>query len=170
MFEAHKVVVPDEEAAPIEFTDANRKHHESQRNATSRLKAVDAEERKTAERLALIAAAEERHRVTEAERYRLLQEDLLAAQEQEVSIARSQLASKRMAEDVVLELQSKCLENLAANAEDCCICMSEPREFATIPCGHCYFCATCINTHVEKNGYSCPVCRTAVSQVCKIHF
>ncbi|MFA6159050.1 MAG: RING-HC finger protein [Candidatus Paceibacterota bacterium] len=170
MFEAHKAVVPYEDVAPIEFTDANRKHIEADRNATSRMKAVEAEKRRDAERRALLAAAEDNHRATEAERYRLLQEDLLAAQEQEISIARSQLESKRMGEEAVLELQSRCIQNLMANAEDCCICMSEPREFATIPCGHCYFCAACINSHVETNGYSCPICRATVSQICKIHF
>ena len=58
--------------------------------------------------------------------------------------------------------------------ELCCICIEAIRDTAVIPCGHKFFCYSCINNyyetkvkyHLEKG---CPICDGEILLICKIY-
>lgn len=44
-------------------------------------------------------------------------------------------------------------------AEECCVCMSEPCDVVLAPCGHFVLCASCSAKIIER----CPICRSAIT-------
>lgn len=56
-----------------------------------------------------------------------------------------------------------CIDKIGSAADsndtsDCSICLSEPREFACLPCRHLSMCSTCVKD-LAANHYKCPICR-----------
>jgi hypothetical protein len=69
-----------------------------------------------------------------------------------------------------VEFEEKCQKNLMEKEEFCCICMVEPRNTATFPCGHKYFCYSCIHDYVRNYpDRGCPSCRGLVLEIKKVY-
>ena len=53
----------------------------------------------------------------------------------------------------------------------CSICLDNPSTYAMVPCGHLCMCLECCNKlrSIPRGANHCPICRTASTQVLKIH-
>ena len=58
-------------------------------------------------------------------------------------------------------VQTDNIETIDTNA--CCICLTQPREFALIPCFH-----LCVCVHCAPRLDTCPLCREEIYTYCKI--
>jgi hypothetical protein len=53
---------------------------------------------------------------------------------------------------------------------DCVICLTEPPNYAIIPCGHVCFCDNCIEIKAhEKLQNKCPICRIEITSILKLY-
>jgi serine/threonine protein kinase len=55
----------------------------------------------------------------------------------------------------------------AASETLCCVCMEEERTHAMVPCGHRCACASCAAVLVDVG--ECPLCRSSIQAVMKVH-
>lgn len=110
-------------------------------------------------------AAAKAHRVAEAERYRAIEEQKLMIQEEKNKADQAAIE----AEKIAAAFQIQCVQNAKESTDSCCICMSKPRDTAVVPCGHRYFCNSCIEEHLAHSPHKqCPCCRAEVLFTCKI--
>ncbi|KAG8384312.1 hypothetical protein BUALT_Bualt04G0105200 [Buddleja alternifolia] len=51
----------------------------------------------------------------------------------------------------------------------CVICYDDQRNCFFIPCGHCVTCYTCAKRIISEEMKTCPICRTPINKVRKLH-
>eukprot|EP00435_Cladocopium_sp_Y103_P044053 s2087_g12.t1 len=56
---------------------------------------------------------------------------------------------------------------LARGQDMCCVCASERKDAALVPCGHKAMCYRC-SCQVQSRGLACPLCRTPISRVLRV--
>lgn len=56
---------------------------------------------------------------------------------------------------------------LARGQDMCCVCVSERKDAALVPCGHKAMCYRC-SCQVQSRGLACPVCRTPITRVLRV--
>eukprot|EP00636_Phaeomonas_parva_P015633 CAMPEP_0118888366 /NCGR_PEP_ID=MMETSP1163-20130328/25679_1 /TAXON_ID=124430 /ORGANISM="Phaeomonas parva, Strain CCMP2877" /LENGTH=361 /DNA_ID=CAMNT_0006826929 /DNA_START=514 /DNA_END=1599 /DNA_ORIENTATION=- len=54
-----------------------------------------------------------------------------------------------------------------ADADECVICMTDPKEFAVLPCGHFCLCSSCHASLLQPRS-KCPICRNPVAAFLKL--
>ncbi|KAL3833286.1 hypothetical protein ACJIZ3_008022 [Penstemon smallii] len=52
----------------------------------------------------------------------------------------------------------------------CAICYDGQRSCVFVPCGHCVTCYTCAYRIINDEIRTCPICRTIIQRVRKLHF
>lgn len=58
----------------------------------------------------------------------------------------------------------------------CVICWEEKKSVACLPCGHVMYCSSCSASpdddekEVPASLTTCPICRAAVTSLCKLYF
>ncbi|XP_051141117.1 E3 ubiquitin-protein ligase APD2-like [Andrographis paniculata] len=55
------------------------------------------------------------------------------------------------------------------DAKICVICYDDQRSCFFIPCGHCITCHSCAHRIVTDENKSCPICRTVINNVTRLH-
>jgi len=63
------------------------------------------------------------------------------------------------------ELEEQAMQ--AQGQDLCCVCVTEPKDAALVPCGHkamCYNCAC----QVQARGLRCPICRNSITRVLRV--
>jgi hypothetical protein len=76
--------------------------------------------------------------------------------------------SKIKMEKDILEFNVKCMEN-AANYDECCICLENPRDTLLTPCGHKFFCLNCVKNYTKNDSSKgCPICRVMITGFNKV--
>jgi hypothetical protein len=56
----------------------------------------------------------------------------------------------------------------AANADECCVCLSKPKTHLLLPCGHKCLCEDCV-TDFAMGGVTCPLCREPVENTARVY-
>ncbi len=65
----------------------------------------------------------------------------------------------------MLEIQKRVKEDTG----ECAICFDSPQNAVAIPCGHAYFCLSCLTNQFENHrSNGCPFCRGKLEKVVKI--
>lgn len=82
-----------------------------------------------------------------------------AQREQEERIL--DLARLKLQRDLTLQ------ERALKDVDECIVCMDRPKDCAPVPCGHAQFCRPCLTAEEDKG---CPLCRTPITRIIKIHF
>jgi len=74
----------------------------------------------------------------------------------------------RLAEEAI-KLQALCIQRVK-DSEDCCLCLSAPRNAVVTPCGHKFYCFECITAYREADPRKgCPVCRSDIILLSKVY-
>jgi hypothetical protein len=129
---------------PIEITKENKKAAENKRN----------DDKRKIQRELLIKELEHRKQL-----------ELIAKE----SYERDQIARFTLLEEQKLKQQEDFLILNQKKEADCCICMVNMADTATIPCGHQMFCYACIDEYHKKNPHKgCPICKSDIVIISKI--
>jgi len=148
LLKVHKKIIEEKElSAPEEISKNNRKEVENKRNR----KVNNDNQNKLREEI------KKQEELTQLAKARAEQEYLQKYQ--------SLHELKLEAEKLKLEFEIVCKRNVIDSSE-CCICTVEPRNTVIIPCGHKYFCKTCItNYHNQNPTNRCPICRSVIQSI-----
>ncbi|KAL8044567.1 hypothetical protein ABFX02_08G053800 [Erythranthe guttata] len=71
--------------------------------------------------------------------------------------------------------KGSCSSSYSSSGDDlydgtiCAICYDEQRSCFFVPCGHCITCYTCANRIISEEIKTCPICRTSIIKIMKLH-
>jgi hypothetical protein len=58
---------------------------------------------------------------------------------------------------------ARATQQAAADQSMCCVCLSQPKNVAFLPCRHACTCIECCKTICDAGNATCPVCRAPIS-------
>lgn len=166
--EVHTKIL-DDVPNPVAITKNNKKAEEKKKNESKRQELLE-EKKKEIERMKELEVkakkeAEEKYMFEQMEKFKMIEEAKMKHEEQTIH----QLTKMMELEDKWMEMINKVQENCDNDSELCSICFEEEADTAIVPCGHKYFCYSCIaNYNIAYSNKGCPVCRKGITSFIKI--